>query len=88
MLDARETGDAMYPEFAVERILAAWERDRERMAVVTAQRDALAPWARYALAPTENPHVAVKQGQAAGLAALAGIRAEQDVPPSNANPTP
>jgi len=57
------------------RILAAWERDRARLATVTAQRDALARIAAFEL--YEDSLVPYDHHYIEASVALAAIRAEQ-----------
>jgi hypothetical protein len=65
---------------AISDILAAWTRDRERVAVVTAQRDALVPLAEAWLdeEPKEcDDHFVPLEAVVKAVAALAAIRSEQ-----------
>jgi hypothetical protein len=57
------------------RILAAWERDRDRLATVTAQRDALARIAAFEV--EEDSPLPYDHHYVEASAALTAIRAEQ-----------
>jgi hypothetical protein len=74
--------DLLYPllddskSVSLDDILAAWERDRARLAEVTAQRDALGPLAE-GLLNDENQYCFTDEQALAARAALTAIAAER-----------